>query len=105
LFESSAAFGAISRAVDHLVRAYETSALITAAANLIRNWWTERSWQCRRFAAGVVLVVAAATYTGLYLLQQSPTGWLWLVVPGMAFVIGGLSITASGAGARRTDPR
>jgi hypothetical protein len=98
--ESSAVFGVVSRAVNLLACAYESSALVTMATRLIDHSYTSASWGCRRFSAGVVLVVAAATYVGLYLVQQSPTGWLWLVVPAMAAIIGALLIAASSVSGR-----
>lgn len=98
--ESSVTFGVVNRGVNHLVRAYETSTIVTSAARLFERSYTSRSWRRRRFDAGVVLVVAAATYVSLYLVQQSPTGWLWLAVPAMTAIIGGLLIAASGGPGR-----
>ena len=102
LFEASAAFAFINRAVNHTVRAYESSTLITVAAGVIQRGWTARSWQSHRFSVGVVLVVATVTNVGLQLMQQSPVGWLWFLLPGMAGLLGGLSIAASGAVVGRT---
>ena len=102
-FESSAVFGFAGRAVDTFARAYESSSLVAWMDGAIREWWTARPWQWRRFAGGVVLVVAAVTYLSLYLLQRQPVGWLWLLLPGLALLVGGLSIAASGAVGKRSS--
>jgi hypothetical protein len=101
--ESSAAFAVVSRVVNYVARGYESSSFVARADRMIGEWWLARSWRWRRFAGGVILVVAAVTYLGLYLLQQSPVGWLWFLVPALALVIGALSIVAAGTVERRTS--
>jgi len=103
LVESSVAVGLVSRAVRNVARAYESSWLVAKVEGVVREWWIARPWRWQRFAGGVILVVAALTYVGLYLLQQSPVGWLWFLVPALALIVGGLSLAAAGTVGRRTS--
>ena len=64
-------------------------------AVLRRPRWQERPLTTRRFELGATLMTAVAVHVALQSWQGPDPGWLWLIIPTTAALIGGLLIAAS----------
>ncbi len=80
---------------------------VGAAAPTSRGWQpihrTVREWRAltpaaRQFYLGVTLVVAPVAHILLSLWRGLDPGWLWLVIPVTAALVGGVCIVASRSG-------
>lgn len=93
ILESSLLIRAAGGALTAIRRAAEDATLLAPARNVTVTW-RELAVPARQYACGVTLIVAAATYTGLALWKQDPPGWVWMVVPALAAVIGGVLVAS-----------
>ena len=94
VIESGVIVGRIDRALSRIWRGAGDSVAVSAATRWVAAWrGLGRSTQ--RFAAGLTLVVAVATHLLLAIATETPAGWLWLILPGLALAIGGLLLLAS----------
>ncbi len=101
---SSAVFGLADRALNLVCRAAGSSAIAASAARVIASWRAQPV-STRRFFSGVMLVAAVPVHVGLMVWQETPPGWLWLILPGIVLMMGLLLIVASGAMDGSKDPR
>lgn len=92
--QSSAVFNFANRSLLRLRRAVDQSAARTAASSLMSKW-QERPLTIRRFELGATLIAAVAVHVALQAWQGPDPGWLWLIIPTTAALIGGLLIAAS----------
>ena len=94
VLQHSAVVGLANRAIFKLRRAIETSATRAHVAAVAAGW-QERPSAARRFDIGVTLLTAAGVHLALRVWQGPDPGWLWLILPFTAAVIGALHVAAS----------
>jgi hypothetical protein len=96
LLQSSAVFNFATRSMLRVRHAVDGSAARAVSSALVARWQA-RPLTARRFDLGVTLLVAVAVHLALQMWQGPDPGWLWLIVPTTAAVIGALFIAASRA--------
>lgn len=94
ILESSFVIRLAGRAITAISQASGQSAFL-APVRTARAAWQVQSVTIKQRALGIVLLTAAATYSGLAIWKQDPPGWIWMIVPVLAMTIGGLLIAAS----------
>lgn len=91
---------AIARGLSSVGRRIESagsrSRSVRAVAT-IAGAWHGLSRGERRRAIGLTLVTSAAIHAVLTVMHQVPAGWMWLVVPAIAFAEGIVLVVASGS--------
>jgi len=60
--------------------------------------WTGLGATAERRLGGIMLLAAVATHVTMQLTQAVPPGWVWLILPGLAFAIGALLLLSSSTG-------
>jgi hypothetical protein len=89
---------AIARRLARVGRWIESAASGSRSVNAIAAAaarWAGLSRTQRHRALGLMLMIAATVHCGLTLLNRLPAGWMWLIVPAIAFVQGAVLIAAS----------
>lgn len=77
--------------------AYPGSAVAVAATRVVGYWSANSRFERRRWT-GITLVTAAVVHASLRVVEGSATGWLWLIIPGIAMAQGLLLVAASASG-------
>ena len=98
--ESSRVAGAADRALTRLGEWARGSRIVTRVVRGLDGWRTLAA-PARWLAGGTTLLVAAIVHVGLTVWQQAPPGWMWLISPGLAAVLGAVLVAAAGAAADR----
>jgi hypothetical protein len=94
---------AVVAAVDRLTLRLQALWLTSAAkqrASAIRDRVGRQPRAVRRRAASLLIMIAVIVHVSLTLLQGAPTGWFWMIIPGMA----ALFAAALSAGSRASGP-
>lgn len=90
---------AIARGVSSIGRRLEAAgsrSRAIQAVTTIGGAWRAMATGERCRATGVTLMTASAVHLVLTVLNHVPAGWMWLIVPAVAFAQGALLIAASG---------
>ena len=89
--------GAIGGGLTGLLQRSRAAFASSVTAEVVRrvtSSWHDAHWSARRRGAGILLIVAALVHLALGL-SSSAAGWLWMVIPVLAAVVGVLAIAAS----------
>ena len=92
--ESGVIFGAIDRTLERTWRGAGDSAAGAAASGLA-GIGRELGTSARRFAVGLMLVVAAVVHLAFTIATAMPPGWLWLIVPALCLGAGAIVLASS----------
>lgn len=96
VLNGSAAFALVDRGVRRFRRAAEASEANAIAQRTLTRWHG-LAWTQQRFMLGMTLLIAVAVHLSLRIWQEPDPGWLWLILPVTAAVIGALLIAGSRA--------
>lgn len=103
ILESSMLIRILERAIVGTERAARASYVAASARRGIGAWRHLPRAQ-RRFLSGVLWVTAAITHPlAVTLAGKAPPGWLWMVPPAIAVMIGVTLIAASGDQSRESS--
>jgi hypothetical protein len=91
VIETSRLFQLVATTAARASRAAQASGAGAGARQIVR-WWSARMAVQR--ALGIMLITAGLMHIG-WRLTVRPAGWLWLVIPIWAVVIGLLLLAAS----------
>ena len=91
-FTRSRTFAVVDDLRSRLTAAVGQSRTVSAAAAGLDEW-RRRDWPLRYLNIGGVLVAAAATNALMLWISGGVIGWMILIIPALAAVIGGLAIT------------
>lgn len=87
----------IERIVTTLRGAARGSALL-GTVDAARQSWVSQSVRVRTRYSGIALISASTVHVALMLWQGGPLGWMWLIVPTVVGLLGGLMALAPGRG-------
>ena len=90
-FERSRTFAIVDGVRSRLISAASRSRTISAAAARLDEW-RRRDWPSRYVNIGGVLAIAAATNALMLWTSGGVIGWMILIIPALAAVIGGLAM-------------
>lgn len=91
--EASWLMRAVAGALCRVAQIADDSIAVSRARALHQWWHHERSSQRRR-AVGTMLVAAGSVHL-LLRAPDAPPGWLWMIVPGWATIVGAFLLAVS----------
>ena len=90
--------GVLARALTWSIRSGRSAVATSRAVAIVRvttTSWRHAPWAARRRTAGLCLLVAVITHVVLVGALNRPVGWLWLILPGIAAMVGFVLVAAS----------
>jgi hypothetical protein len=91
--ETSRVMRLLTRPLSAVTRSAETSIVVNRLRRLLQ-WWDAQRSPRRWRAVGILLVTAASVHLVVSATRPSP-GWLWMVIPVWAAMIGAMLVVLS----------